>query len=316
MERKMLIDTDCNISLTRQADLLGLSRSGLYYEPVIDDYDERLKVLIDEIYTELPFYGSRKIAKTLQRMGHDVGRRRVCRLMGTMGIEAIYPKPNLSKPHPEHMIYPYLLRDVTIDRINQTWSADITYIRLSKGFAYLVAVMDWHSRYVLSWELSTSLEADFCIRALEKALSIGKPEIFNTDQGSQFTSRDFTELLVDEAILISMDGRGRCMDNIFTERLWRSLKYENVYPNDYQTVPEARTGIGTYFNIYNNVRLHQSLGYMTPYEMHYGTECGNVENKKPFPTFPHYGDDMRNVQKQIQGCNLRMVKNCLDNRDH
>jgi len=316
MERKMLIDRNCDISLTRQAELLGISRSGLYYEPVIDDYDERLKILIDEIYTELPFYGSRKIAETLQRMGHDVGRRRVRRLMGTMGIEAIYPKPNLSKPHPEHVIYPYLLRGVSIDRINQTWSADITYIRLSKGFAYLVAVMDWHSRYVLSWELSTSLEADFCIQALEKALSIGRPEIFNTDQGSQFTSRDFTKLLLDEAILISMDGRGRCMDNIFTERLWRSLKYENVYPNDYQTVPEARTGIGTYFNLYNTVRLHQSLGYMTPYEMYYGIECGNVEKKKPFPTFPHYGGDMGNVQKPIQGCNLRMAKNCLDNRYH
>lgn len=280
----MLIDRNCDISVTRQAELLGISRSGLYYEPVIDPYDNLLEKLIDEIYTELPFYGSRKITEALQRMGHTVGRRRVRRLMASMGIEAIYPKPNLSKPHPEHVIYPYLLRGVSIDRIDQTWSADITYIRLSKGFAYLVAIMDWYSRYVLSWELSTTLEADFCIRALEKALSLGRPEIFNTDQGSQFTSRDFTDLLMNEAILISMDGRGRCMDNIFTERLWRSLKYENVYPNDYQTVREARTGIGTYFHLYNTVRLHQSLGYMTPYEAYtaQGSEWGNREKKKPF----------------------------------
>ena len=179
--------------------------------------------------------------------------------------------------------------------------------------------MDWYSRYVLSWEPSTSLEADFCVRSLEKALSLGRPENFNTDQGSQFTSRDFTKLLLDEAIFISMDGRGRCMDNIFTERFWRSLKYENVYPNDYQTVREARTGIGTYFHLYNTVRLHQSLGYMTPYEVYMaqGTEHGNMEKKKSFPAFPCYSDDdIGNVHKHIQGCNLRMVKNCLDNRDH
>lgn len=267
----MLIDRNHAISLTRQAELLGISRSGLYYEPVLDDSDERLKVLIDEIYTELPFYGSRKIAEALQRMGHAVGRRRVRRFMAEMGTEAVYPKPNLSKPHPDHTIYPYLLRGISIDRIDQTWGSDITYIRLDKGFAYLVAIMDWYSRYVISWELSTSLEADFCIRALEKALSIGRPEIFNTDQGSQFTSNDFTQRLLDEAILISMDGRGRCMDNIFTERLWRSLKYENVYPNDYQTVREARQGIGAYVDLYNTVRLHQSLGYMTPHEVYYGT---------------------------------------------
>lgn len=267
----MFIDRNGDIPLSRQTELLGISRSSLYYEPVLDDGDERFKVHIDEIYTELPFYGSRKITEALQRMGHAVGRRRVRRLMAEMGIEAIYPKPHLSKPHPDHTIYPYLLRGVSIDRIDQTWGSDITYIRLDKGFAYLVAIMDWYSRYVISWELSTSLEADFCIRALEKALSIGRPEIFNTDQGSQFTSNDFTQRLLDEAILISMDGRGRCMDNIFTERLWRSLKYENVYPNDYQTVREARQGIGAYVDLYNTVRLHQSLGYMTPHEVYYGT---------------------------------------------
>lgn len=268
----MFIERTCDIPLTRQAELLGISRSGLYYEPVTGDYDGRLKVLIDKIYTDLPFYGSRKIAQALQRMGHIVGRRRVRRLMAEMGIEAIYPKPNLSKPHPEHMIYPYLLRGIPVDKIDKTWGADVTYIRLSKGFAYLVAIMDWYSRYVISWELSTSLEVDFCIRALEKALATGKPEIFNTDQGSQFTSNDFTKRLIREDVLISMDGRGRCMDNIFTERLWRSLKYENVYPNDYQTVPEARRGIGIYLDLYNTVRLHQSLGYMTPYEVYYGSD--------------------------------------------
>jgi putative transposase len=267
----MLIDRKGDISLARQTELLGMSRSGLYYAPVFDDYDERLKTLIDEVYTLLPFYGSRKIAEALQRMGHHVGRRRVRRLMAAMGIEAIYPKPNLSSPHPEHIIYPYLLRNVSIDRVNQTWGSDITYIRLSKGFAYLVAIMDWRSRYVLSWELSTSLEVDFCIRTLERALGINKPEIFNTDQGSQFTSKDFTEILLDKSIRISMDGRGRCMDNIFTERLWRSLKYENVYPNAYQSVKEAREGISTYFHLYNTVRLHQALGYMTPCEVYYGT---------------------------------------------
>lgn len=267
----MLIERNHDIlSLTRQAELLGISRSSLYYEPAIDVYDELLMGLIDEIYTRMPFYGSRKIAQALQRMGHDVGRRRVRRLMHVMGIEAIYPKPNLSKPHPEHVVYPYLLRDVAIERIDQTWGSDITYIRLSKGFAYLVAIMDWYSRYVVSWELSTSLETDFCIRTLERAFTLGKPEIFNTDQGSQFTSTDFTKMLLDAAVRISMDGRGRCMDNIFTERLWRSLKYENVYPNGYESVPEARTGIGAYFHTYNHVRLHQSLGYRTPAEVYFG----------------------------------------------
>lgn len=269
----MLIDRDHHIlSLTRQAELLSISRSGLYYTPVIDAYDELLMDLIDEIYTDLPFYGSRKMANALKRVGHNVGRRRARRLMQAMGIEAIYPKPDLSKPHPEHTIYPYLLRNVSIDRVNQVWSSDITYVRLSKGFAYLVAIMDWHSRHVLSWELSTSLEADFCIRTLERALTLGKPEIFNTDQGSQFTSSDFTNMLLDAAVRISMDGRGRYIDNIFTERLWRSLKCEDIYPKDYQTVREARDGIKRYFILYNTVRLHQSLGYRTPYEVYYGAK--------------------------------------------
>jgi putative transposase len=258
------------IPLTRQAELLGISRSSLYYEPVVDPYDDLLMRVIDEIYTRMPFYGSRKMAKTLVRMGYEIGRKRVQRLMRTMGIEAIYPKPDLSKPHPGHVIYPYLLRNTVIDRCDHVWSSDITYIRLSKGFACLTAVMDWHSRYVLSRELSTSMEVDFCIRALERALTIGKPQIFNTDQGAQFTSKDFTGILLNEAILISMDGKGRAIDNIFIERLWRSLKYDDVYIHDYQTVQDARHGIGNYFYLYNNERLHQSLGYMTPAEVYFG----------------------------------------------
>jgi putative transposase len=269
-ERRMLIDWNhAKLSVTRQTDLLGMSRAGLYYEPVINPYDAALMHIIDELYTKMPFYGSRKITETLQKMGHAVGRKRVQRLMRTMGIEAIYPKPDLSKPHPEHSVYPYLLRHAVIERPDSVWAADITYIRLLKGFAYLVAIMDWYSRYVISWELSTSLEVDFCINALQKALTFGKPEIFNTDQGSQFTSNHFTKLLIDEAIAISMDGRGRTFDNIFIERLWRSLKYENIYINDYQTVRDARQGIGTYFVLYNTERLHQTLGYITPAELYY-----------------------------------------------
>ena len=191
--------------------------------------------------------------------------------MRNMGIEAIYPKPNTSKPHPQHKIYPYLLQNVALTRVNQVWGTDITFIRLLKGWCYLIAIMDWFSRFVLSWELSTTLETDFCIRALERALLIGKPEIFNSDQGSQFTSADFTSQLLSQNIRISMDGRGRAMDNIFTERLWRSLKYEEVYIKDYQIVKEARQGIDWYFYLYNTERPHQSLGYITPAEVYYGS---------------------------------------------
>jgi putative transposase len=206
----------------------------------------------------------------LRREGHEVNRKRIQRLMRLMGLEAIYPKPNLSKGQPENKIYPYLLRDVKISRSNQVWGTDITYIRLSKGWAYLVAIMDWFSRYVLSWKLSISLEGGFCIEALEKALVIGNPEIFNSDQGSQFTSLGFVYKLEQNNIQISMDGKGRAIDNIFTERLWRSLKYEEVYIRDYQNVREAREGISKYMNFYNHERPHQSLGYKTPAEVYFG----------------------------------------------
>lgn len=248
---------------------MGISRSSIYYQPVIDPYDLLLMQRIDEQYTRAPFYGSRKMTAFLRRGGHRVNRKRVQGLMRQMGLEAIYPRPRLSQAHPEHEIYPYLLRDVSLHRVNQVWAADITYIRLCRGFLYLVAVMDWVSRYVVSWELSTSLEVDFCLLALERAFQIGCPEIFNTDQGSQFTSKIFIQKLKEQQIQISMDGRGRVFDNIFTERLWRSLKYEDVYLKDYRTVPDAKEGIGQYFTLYNQERLHQSLNYRTPAEVYF-----------------------------------------------
>jgi len=267
-EKLLLIDKfNSELSISHQAELVGISRSSIYYKPLTDEYDLLLKRLIDEQYTLTPFYGSRKMKMILQRKGHEVNRKHVQRLMREMGLEAIYPKPHLSQGHPDHKIYPYLLRDATVDRKNQVWAADITYIPLSRGFMYLVAIMDWWSRYVLAWQMSTSLDTSFCLEALEKALQFGKPEIFNTDQGSQFTSSAFTGMLNDNGILISMDGRGRCMDNIFIERLWRTVKYENVYLMHYESVPEGRQGINSYFGYYNNDRPHQSLKGQTPAEV-------------------------------------------------
>jgi len=252
------------IPIARQADLLGIGRCTVYYKPVVDPYDLELMRLIDEEYTKTPFYGSRRMREALKRKGHKVNRKRIQRLMRLMGIETIYQGPHLSKPHPDHKIYPYLLRNLTISRINQVWGTDITYIRLSHGWLYLVAIMDWMSRYVLSWELSIDMDVDFCIVALERALTIDTPEIFNSDQGSQFTSLDFINQLKQKNIQISMDGRGRAMDNIFNERLWRSVKYEEVYLKDYQSVPEAKQGINDYMTFYNQERPHQSLNYETP----------------------------------------------------
>ncbi len=253
------------ISVRRQSELLGVNRSSLYYQP-LGESEENLMLmrLIDQEYTRHPFLGSRRMAEWLCGHGHRAGRHRVRRLMRMMGIEAVYPKPKLSQPGEGHKIYPYLLNGVAVTRVNQVWSTDITYIRMAAGFVYLVAVMDWHSRYVLSWELSTTMEMDFCVAALRRALRRGRPEIFNSDQGSQFTSDRFTGVLKDRGVAISMDGRGRCFDNIFIERLWRSLKYEEVYLKEYDLVPEARTGIGDWFDFYNHQRPHQSLGYQTP----------------------------------------------------
>ena len=266
----LLIDiASSKISISHQAELLGISRSSVYYEPVLDEYNLLLKSLIDKQYTLTPFYGSRKMTEQFRRDEHFVNRKHIQRLMREMGLEAIYQKPRLSEPHPGHKIYPYLLRNVVIDRKDQVWASDITYIPLARGFMYLVAIIDWWSRYVLAWKISTTLDTAFCLAALEMALEFGKPEIFNSDQGSQFTSNAFTNAVKDNGIDISMDGRGRCMDNIFTERLWRSLKYENVYLMHYETVPEGRQGIDSYFGFYNDVRLHQALKYRTPAEVYF-----------------------------------------------
>jgi putative transposase len=256
------------LSLRRQCVLLGLSRAALYYRPVeISAYQLELMALVDRQYLRTPFYGARRLAAWLRTQGHAVTRKRVKRLMQLMGLAAIYQRPRTSRPAPEHRIYPYLLRGLVIERINQVWAADICYIPMARGFLYLVAVMDWVSRYVLAWRLSNLLDTSFCVAALEEALSKGRPEIFNTDQGSQFTDEDFTSVLHAHEVAISMDGRGRFSDNIFVERLWRSLKYEEVYLRAYESVAEARQGIASYFEFYNNERLHQALGYRAPRQL-------------------------------------------------
>lgn len=262
-----MVDWDHDtISIRRQCGLLGVNRASLYYAPR-GESEENLRLMrwIDEQYTKAPFFGSRRMAAWLrEEKKADVNRKRVARLMQVMGLEAVYPKPKLSQPGEGHKIYPYLLKDVVVDRVNQVWSTDITYIRMAQGFCYLVAVMDWYSRFVLSWSLSLTMEMEFCLEALASALRRARPEIFNSDQGSQFTSERFTGELAHRGITISMDGRGRCFDNIFIERLWRSLKYEEVYLKDYQLVSEARGGIERWFEFYNHRRPHQSLGYRTP----------------------------------------------------
>lgn len=260
------------LSIRRQCGLLGLNRSSFYYagSPATETPENlELMKLIDRQYTDVPIYGSRRMTAWLRRKGHDVNRKRIQRLMRLMGLEGIAPKPGTSKPHPEHEIYPYLLRNVKIVRPNQVWSTDITYCALRSGFMYLVAVIDWYSRYIVSWELSNTLDADFCVVALNRALERGKPEIFNTDQGCQFTSKPFLSPLKDRQISISMDGRGRALDNIFVERFWRTLKYEWLYLNDYERVPDLSRGLQKYLRFYNSERLHSSLGYRTPQEIHF-----------------------------------------------
>lgn len=263
---------DTIFSIRRQCLLLGVNRSTLYYKPVeISERDQTLMNLLDEQYTRTPFYGVRNMRTYLRSLGYCVGKDHVRTLLRRMGLTAVYPRRNLSKPHPEHAVYPYLLRDVAVVRSNQVWSTDITYIRLGLGFAYLVAIIDWYSRAVLAWRLSNMLDSDFCVEALKEALSAyGSPDIFNTDQGAQFTSNAFITELTKRDINISMDGRGRCLDNIFVERLWRSVKYENVYLFGYQTIPEARSGLAAYFEFYNKERFHQSLNNKTPLEVYTG----------------------------------------------
>ena len=256
------------MALTRQCELAGVTRSTFYAPHLTAEPDELELTLLREIdaeYTRHPFYGSRKITVYLCGIGHQVNRKRIQRLMGILGLAGMAPGPNTSRPSPQHVVYPYLLRGVTVIRPNQVWSTDITYIRLARGFVYLVAVIDWYSRKVLSWRLSNTLDSGFCVDCLEQALqTYGIPEIFNTDQGCQFTSEAFTGVLKAHCISISMDGRGRALDNIFVERLWRSVKHEDIYLKGYATVPEVQLGLTKYFMFYNTERTHQSLDYSTP----------------------------------------------------
>lgn len=261
------------ISVSRQAALLDISRSSIYYEPIIGEETVLIMNAIDEIYTEFPFFGHRKIRKLLDtEYGIRIGKKRTLSLMNWMGLQAIYPKkkPNTSQADLFHKKFPYLLKDLRIIRPNQVWGTDITYIRLAGGFIYLIAIIDWYSRYVISWKLSLTLENNFCVEALGEALKINIPEIHNSDQGVQFTSADYIALLEAVKSLISMDGRGRCFDNIFTERLWRSVKQENVYIQDYNNLGEAQIGLTKYFKDYNERRPHQSLNEKVPAEIYFG----------------------------------------------
>lgn len=269
MKRAWVDGNDEVLSVSQQCELLGLSRSSYYYEPATES-DENLALmeLIDREYTAHPFYGSRRMSVWLRGQGHEINRKRVQRLMRLMGLEAIYPKPRLSVGGTGHKVYPYLLRGVSIERVNQVWSTDITYIPLPKGFLYLTAVLDWHSRYVLSWRLSNTLDVEFCIEALEEALQGGCPEVFNSDQGVQFTSAAFTSRLESAGAKVSMDGKGRCLDNVFVERLWRTVKYEEVYLWRHETVPALQAGLTRYFSFYNRERRHQSLENRTPAEVY------------------------------------------------
>lgn len=270
-KRSLIGQQRCQISIHRQCELLGLSSSSYYYKPCQAEEEElSLMRQIDELYMQYPFYGSRRITEALRRSGLHINRKRVIRLMRLMGLVAVYPKPSSSEPSKDHKVYPYLLRGVKIQRVNQVWSTDLTYIPIRGGWMYLMAVMDWHSRYVIAWDISNSMETEFCCEVLKTSLGYGLPKIFNSDQGSQFTAVKFTTILESEDIDISMDGRGRAIDNVFIERLWRSLKYEDIYIKDYQTVQELREGLQQYFLFYNTVRQHQALEYRTPLEVYRG----------------------------------------------
>jgi putative transposase len=259
------------LSVRRQCALLGLNRASFYYQPARETEDNlRLMRQLDAAYTRQPFYGSRKLTRWLQEQGEEVNRKRVQRLMRVMGLEAIYPKPRLSQGGKGHRVFPYLLRGVTVARPDQVWSTDITYVPLTAGFMYLAAVIDWYSRYVLAWRLSNTLDGSFCLEMLEEALRQGRPEIFNTDQGVQFTAAAFTGRLEAAGVQVSMDGRGRCLDNVFVERLWRTVKYEDIYLYRYEGVLELQRGLQRYFPFYNQERLHQALDYRTPATVYRG----------------------------------------------
>jgi putative transposase len=265
-DRRILLEPNhASLSLRKQCALLDINRSSVYYTPkVVDAGTLALMRHVDEIYTQSPFFGTRQMTQYLRLHGYTVGRTRIRSIYEHLGLRSVAPGPHTSRPHPKHKIYPYLLRDVAITKRDQVWSTDITYLRLHKGFVYLAAIIDWFSRYVLDWELSISLEADFCIDVLSRTLSNGKCDIFNTDQGSQFTSQGFTNLLIDHEVKISMDGKGRALDNVFVERLWRSVKYECVYLQEWESVKKIRQGLVSYFNFYNYERPHQGLHGKTP----------------------------------------------------
>ena len=277
--RQTWIALDDEIALSTQCQLLKVTRSVVYAQKkrllkAVDEDERLLLCLLDEESTRHPFYGSRRMTKYLRGCGHTVNRKRVQRLMQSLGLAGMAPGPNTSKPHPQHQTYPYLLRGLDIIRPNQVWSTDITYLRLPRGFVYLVAIIDWYSRKVLSWRLSNTLDAGFCVDCLEEAIkAYGTPEIFNSDQGSQFTSDAFTGVLIEHGVTISMDGRGRALDNIFVERLWRTVKYEEVYLKQHDSLPELLMGLTRYFMFYNEERFHQSLGYQTPSDV-YRTATG------------------------------------------
>jgi putative transposase len=257
------------LSVRRQCELLGLNRSSLYYEPAAEAVENlRLMRLLDEEYTAHPFLGSRRLTAWLLGRGEAVNRKRVQRLLRLMGLEAIYPKPKISAPGRGHRVYPYLLRDVKVERPDQVWSADVTYVPLASGFMYLAATIDWYSRYVIAWRLSNTLDGSFCLEMLDEALGRGRPEVFNTDQGVQFTAQAWTGRLQAAGVAVSMDGKGRCLDNVFVERLWRSVKYEDIYLWRYEAVPELQQGLGCYFPYYNGERQHQALGYRTPAQVY------------------------------------------------
>ena len=300
-ERLALVDhDDLALPVVVQCRLLKVARSTLYYRPVPVSADD-LAVMrrMDELYLAYPFYGSRRMVAVLRREGLAVNRKRARRLMRLMGLWAIYQKPNTSRQHPEHTVYPYLLRGLTIDRPNQVWCADITYIPMAKGFVYLVAVMDWFSRRVLAWRLSIGMEAAFCVDALQEAMDRhGQPDIFNTDQGVQFTSGDFIDELATRGVRISMDGKGRFLDNIFIERLWRSLKYEEVFIKAYGSAREARLGIGGWLAFYNDERPHQALDYRTPRAVFENAACNHVDNASAaLSRYPH--DDRHNNNRKV-----------------
>lgn len=263
--RELLTPGHSALSLREQCSLLEINRSGCYYKPRPDSLETQLLLrLVDEIYTKHPYFGSRQMASYLRLRGHDIGRSKIRMAYEKMGLQATSPGPHTSKPHTEHKIYPYLLRGIEIDRRDQVWSADITFLRMKKGFVYLVALIDWFSRYVLGWEIDITLDAGFCVELLSKALEQGRCEIFNSDQGSQFTSSEFTHLLLTHDIMISMDGKGRALDNVFVERLWRTLKYECIYLQEWETVRAIKQAVAEYFEFYNYQRPHQSLNGLTP----------------------------------------------------